>query len=166
MVFMVVGMLRGTISRTDSSRTLFVLWLLVLVSAALVHIAITPLTIGAPEYFQANGNSEILEDDSAMVGPSRPGNFLLLEAAAGSAMEANTTYSDDSVSNKMTALTYTQAVDTVGIGMVVVDSDQTEYYEGQLELSTAEPAESSTFDIWSGALAGSVNPTILIMDGD
>jgi hypothetical protein len=61
---------------------------------------------------------------------------------------------------------YTLTIHTIGSGSVDEDPELTTYRYGDVVTLTANATVGWTFDHWSGAATGSINPVTVTMDGD
>jgi hypothetical protein len=72
---------------------------------------------------------------------------------------------DKTVSASFTLVSYTLVITTQGGGLVTVDPPTGPYPAGASVTLTAVPSTGWLFGSWSGAVTGSANPRLVLMDG-
>jgi hypothetical protein len=74
--------------------------------------------------------------------------------------------SNKSVSASFTLVSYTLVITTQGGGLVMLDPPTGPYPADSLVTLTAVPSAGWLFGSWSGAVTGTANPRLVLMDGN
>ena len=111
-------------------------------------------------------------DNNGIFNPWTPsvGNYSLTttpyKAASGGGTAGTPLSITFSVTNQVTPVSYTLAVNTSGSGTVTKNPNQATYPSGSTVSLTATPAVGFTFTGWSGATTGTANPLTVTMDAN